>query len=350
MTYRLALDPQHSMPAATIRDVAKAVGLSVATVSRAINGFEHVLPHTRQRVLDAARHLHYIPSGAARSMALRRTDTIGALLPELHGGFFSELIRGIDQATRSHRSHLLLSSSHDDADEAAAALQAMNGRVDGLIVMSPHADADFLARNLPRAIPVVLLNAGIRDSSYPSCTVDNFGGARAMTRHLLATGHQRLGFLGGPSGNFEARERKRGFLSALGGHGSPLLLDGDFSEASGAHAAARLLGMPAAHRPNAVFAANDAMAIALMANLIAGGLRVPQDIAITGFDDIALASHVNPPLTTVHVPIAALGMQALDVLSQHMCDGGDSVVPTNHLVPVELVVRHSCGGALSAQT
>jgi LacI family transcriptional regulator len=148
------------MPA-TIKDVARAAGVSVATVSRALNGLDNVLPDTRQRILDAARELRFTPSGAARSLITRRTDTIGALLPDLHGEYFSELIRGIDQAARARGLHLLVSSSHGDADEAAAALRAMNGRVDGLLVMSPHADGDFLQHNLPGRLPAVLLNTGL---------------------------------------------------------------------------------------------------------------------------------------------------------------------------------------------
>lgn len=177
-----------SVSPATIKDVARVAGVSVATVSRALNGAENVLPDTRQRILDIARDLRYAPSGAARSLITRKTDTVGALLPDLHGEFFSELIRGIDQAARARGLHLLLSSSHDDADEAAAALRAMNGRVDGLIVMSPHADDDFLSRNLPPNLPAVLLNSGVRRPTQRVFAVDNFGGARAMTEHLVAQG------------------------------------------------------------------------------------------------------------------------------------------------------------------
>src|SRR5207244_944177 len=128
-----------------------------------------------------------------------------------HGEFFSELIRGIDQAARARGLHLLLSSSHDDADEAAAALRAMNGRVDGLLVMSPHADDDFLFQNLPPNLPAVLLNSGVRSPTQPVFAVDNFGGARAMTEHLVRSGRRRIAFLGGPAANFEARERERGY-------------------------------------------------------------------------------------------------------------------------------------------
>ena len=331
---------------ATIKDVARVAGVSVATVSRALNGAENVLPHTRQRIVEVARELRYSPSGAARSLITRRTDTIGALLPDLHGEFFSELIRGIDQAARARGLHLLLSSSHDDANEAAAALRAMNGRVDGLIVMSPHADDDFLSQNLPPALPAVLLNSGVRGASQRVFAVDNFGGARAMTEHLVQSGRRRIAFLGGPQANFEARERERGYRAGLVGlgHGAePWLLEGDFSEAGGQRAAAGLLALAPGQRPDAVFAANDIMAIGLLGALQAGGVRLPEDIALAGFDDIPIARYVSPALTTMHVPIAALGGQALDALADTLERNATDASAT--VMPVQLVVRQSCGSA-----
>ncbi|HEY0953800.1 MAG TPA: LacI family DNA-binding transcriptional regulator [Roseateles sp.] len=326
---------------ATIKDVARVAGVSVATVSRALNGADNVLPDTRQRILDAARELRYAPSGAARSLITRKTDTVGALLPDLHGEFFSELIRGIDQAARSRGLHLLLSSSHDDADEAAAALRAMNGRVDGLVVMSPHADDDFLAQNLPHNLPAVLLNSGVRRPSQRVFAVDNYGGAREMTEHLVRSGRRRIAFLGGPAANFEARERERGYRAGLGRGTQPWLLDGDFSETGGQRAGAALLALPASQRPDAVFAANDIMAIGLLGALQAGGVRVPEDIALAGFDDIPVARYVSPALTTMHVPIAALGSQALDALADALEGPAAGVDAT--VMPVQLVVRRSCG-------
>ncbi|MFT7721674.1 MAG: LacI family DNA-binding transcriptional regulator [Roseateles sp.] len=327
---------------ATIKDVARAAGVSVATVSRALNGAENVLPDTRQRIVDIARELRYVPSGAARSLITRRTDTVGALLPDLHGEFFSELIRGIDQAARARGLHLLLSSSHDDADEAAAALRAMNGRVDGLIVMSPHADDDFLSQHLPPALPAVLLNSGVRSPMQRVFAIDNFGGAREMTQHLVRSGRRRIAFLGGPASNFEARERERGYRAGLPAGMPPWLLEGDFSEDAGLRAAATVLALPAAQRPDAVFAANDMMAIGLLGALQVAGHRVPDDIALAGFDDIPIARYVSPALTTMCVPIAALGEQALDALAQTF-EHPSAAAAAATVVPVQLVVRRSCG-------
>ncbi len=327
------------MPA-TIRDVARAAGVSVATVSRALNGASNVLPETRQRIEDAARALRFTPSGAARSLITRRTDTIGALLPDLHGEYFSELIRGIDQAARARGLHLLVSSSHGNADEAAAALRAMNGRVDGLLVMSPHADAGFLRQNLPGSLPAVLLNSGMDLEDHASFVVDNLGGATTMTRHLVASGRQRVAFVTGPQGNDEAAQRLAGYRAGLKPGMREIVFEGDFSEEAGWAAGRRI----ANHRPrpDAVFAANDMMAVGCMAALHEAGLRVPDDVAVAGFDDIPIARYVTPALTTIRVPIAALGAAALDALVKAV-EAPQAQSTHTVVTPVELVVRRSCG-------
>ncbi len=327
------------MPA-TIRDVAKAAGVSVATVSRAMNGAGNVLPGTRARILEAAAALRFTPSGAARSLITRRTDTIGALLPDLHGEYFSELIRGIDQAARARGLHLLVSSSHGHADEAAAALRAMSGRVDGLVVMSPHADAEFLAHNLPTGVPAVLVNSGAGAAGHATFAVDNFGGAKAMTEHLLARGCQRIAHISGPPGNQESRERQRGYLTALPRGTRDIVIEGDFSEESGFAAGRRVARMKP--RPDAVFAANDMMAVGCLAALREAGLRVPEDIALAGFDDIPIARYVTPPLTTVRVGIAELGRRALEGVVQAQEDP-EAAAARHEIIPTQLVVRRSCG-------
>lgn len=344
------------MPA-TIKDVARAAGVSVATVSRAMNGADNVLPDTKARILEVARSLRFTPSGAARSLITRRTDTIGALLPDLHGEYFSELIRGIDQAARARGLHLLVSSSHGDADEAAAALRAMNGRVDGLLVMSPHADANFLSHNLPGSLPAVLINTAVDMQGHARFAVDNFGGAEAMTRHLASVGRKRIAFIGGPDGNHEAAERLRGYRAGLAqaqktsksAQRTELLFDGDFTEASGWSAGRRMV--QAKQRPDAVFAANDMMAVGCLAAFAEAGLRVPDDIAVGGFDDIPIARYVSPSLTTIRVPIAALGAAAMDALFRALEQTADKsaappavvLKPASVVMAVELVVRSSCG-------
>jgi len=327
----------------TIKDVARAAGVSVASVSRALNGHENVTDVTRKRIVEVAARLRYMPNDAARSLITRRTHTIGAILPDLHGEFFSELIRGIDLAARTRGLHLLVSSSHGDADEAAAALRSMQGRVDGLLIMSPHADAGLLEANLPDSLPAVIMNASAGHSRYSTLSIDNHGGALAMTHHLIACGHRRIAFIAGPKGNLDADERLRGYHDALAAAGlahEAMVLAGEFTEESGYAAGHELYDC--AQRPDAVFAANDMMAIGCLFALTERDLVIPIDIAIAGFDDIPIARYVTPPLTTVRVRIADLGRSALIRLVAEMEAAGSSAAAPQ-ILPCEIVVRTSCG-------
>lgn len=325
----------------TIKDVAREAQVSVATVSRALNGHTNVTAQLRGRIEAVVDRLRYVPHGAARSLITRRTQTIGAILPDLYGEFFSELMRGMDAATRAHGLHLLVSSSHGSADEATRALRALRGRVDGLLLMSPHADADALVRDLPAGVPTVLMNTRGRHRVLGTLSIDNYGGARAMVAHLVGVGHRRIATIAGPEGNFDAGERLRGFLDGLADAGiaaEPLVLRGDFSEKSGHDAGASIARM--ARRPEAVFAANDMMALGCLFAFNQAGIRVPADIALAGFDDIPMARYVSPPLTTMRVNIAELGERAARTLIAALA--GDEA-PTAEVSAPGLVVRESCG-------
>lgn len=324
----------------TIRDVARAAQVSVATVSRALNGHDNVTDAVRRRVLAVASEMRYSPHHAARSLSSRRTHTIGVVLPDLHGEFFSELMRGIDQVARESGLHLLVSSYHGHPEEQASALRAMRGRVDGLLVMSPHAgDLDFLGENLA-ALPAVLINSQAADSGQIAFGIDNYHGARTMVEHLLASGHRRIAFVAGPTNNFDAFERQRGYRDALADADptlAPWVLPGDFSETSGYLAGQALLA--ADERPQAVFAANDMMALGCLFALNQAGVRVPDEIALAGFDDIPLARYVVPSLTTMRVKIDELGAHAMRLLLE-LQDGVDVRSKLAPQMP-ELIVRES---------
>ena len=335
------------MPA-TIKDVAERAGVSVATVSRVLNRLDVVSEDTRKRVTDAAEKLRYIPHGGARSLSMRRTQCVGAVLPDLYGEFFSELIRGIDRAARQRALHLLLTCSHDDAEELAAALRAMQGRADGVLVMSPHLDAEVLEGSLPRGMPVVLMNSAQR-VPHPAFVVDNRGGAAAMIGHLAALGHKRIAMIAGPEGNHDADERLRGYVETLAGLSpakKPQILRGDFTEESGHRAGREIAAM--ARRPDAVFAANDTMAMGCFFALSEAGMRVPEDVALAGFDDIPMARYLTPPLTTVRVRIAELGEAAFERLALAI-ERGDGDKPSRKTLRTELVVRRSCGSQAGNQ-
>lgn len=324
----------------TIKDVAREANVSVATVSRALNGHTNVTIEVRGRVREVASRLRYMPHGAARSLITRRTQTIGAILPDLYGEFFSELMRGMDVAAREHNLHLLVSSSHGSATETADALRALSGRVDGLLIMSPHADADLLAGNLPLSTPTVLMNTRASEIDYHTIAIDNYGGARAMVAHLLACGHRRIAMIAGPDDNFDADERLRGYHDALAAAtpaAKPHVLRGDFSETSGYQAGVAIAAME--QRPHAVFAANDMMALGCLFALNEAGLDVPRDIALAGFDDIPMARFVSPPLTTMRVNIAELGERAARTLIATLA--GKQTPPHGVSAP-QLIVRGSC--------
>lgn len=327
--------------AATIKDVAIRARVSTASVSRVLNGSGAVTEPTRQRVLRAAQHLRYTPHEAARSLITRRTHTIGVLLPDIHGEYFSELIRGIDRAARLRGLHLLVSSSHGDADEAALALRAMNGRVDGVLVMSPYLDAHSLDDALPPTLPAVLLNTPGDAGRTTAFVIDDFGGAKAMVEHLRAQGFQRIAHIAGPEGNYESAERLRGFQAALGRAmaAKALVLPGNFTEESGYIAGQKLAA--ATPRPDAVFAANDMMAIGCLFALRDAGIDCPTEIGIAGFDDIPVARYISPPLTTVRAQTTELGRQALDELARTI-EEPSGMKPVRHTLGTQLVVRESC--------
>jgi len=316
----------------------------VASASRSLNGLANVTESTRRRVLGAAQQLRYVPHTGARTLSTRRTDTIGVMLPDLHGEFFSEIIRGADLAARERGLHLLVSTSHGDSAEAAAAMRAMRGRVDGLLLMSPHVDASLLADNLADDLPTVLINTRVQGGSRASFCVDNHAGAVAVVRHLAAAAGGQVAHIAGPGENFESRERLRGYLDALGGVG--LVLQGDFTEESGHRAGMQLVDM--AQRPAAVFAANDAMAIGCLLALHERGLDVPRDMAVAGFDDIPVARLIRPSLTTVQINIADLSRRALKRLVAVI--DGDDTQDVPETVHPRLVVRESSGARTAAAT
>jgi len=330
--------------AVTIKDVAQAANVSVASVSRVLNGHATVTDETRAHILAVMKQLRYVPHVGARSLSTSLTNTVGLLLPDLYGEYFSEMIRGIDGAARSRGLHLLVASLHGGADEAATAIRTMRGRVDGLLVMSPHADAAFLSDNLPEHLPIVLLNSGT-GGAYASVSIDNYSAAYAMVEHLVASGHRSIGFITGPAGNFEAQERLRGYRAALAAllpGAREDVHEGDFSEEAGTRVGAALAA--GKRRPQALFAANDMMAIGAQLALQAAGVQVPRDIALAGFDDIPVARYVTPALTTVRVPIAGMGAQALDRLAGLIAGGtGNGIGSAAETLDAQLVVRASSG-------
>jgi len=331
------------MRRATLNDVAKEAEVSIASASRAINGLDNVAEGVRTRVLEAAAKLKYIPHGGARSLALAKTNTIGLLLPDIYGEFFSEIIRGVDVAARARGLHLLVSGSHGDIKEAVAAILAMSGRVDGLLVMSPFVDSQDLGAVLPVSLPLVTIASRIGQSGYGAITVDNYAGGRLAVEHLVAQGCTRLAHISGPESNFEAQERKRGFEDAVKTAGAKVahavVHEGDFTEESGFRCIKDMLSA-GAPTPDGIFVGNDMMAVGALFALKENGVSVPDDMAIVGFDDVPIARFAQPSLSTLRVGVYELGRRGLDLLADALADP-DAEPAESIVISPELVIRES---------
>lgn len=321
------------MAEATIRDVARRAQVSIASVSRVLNGAAKVSELTRSRIEEAVRELGYVPHAGARSLSMARTNALGVVLPDLHGEFFSEIVRGMDREASVRGYLLLLSPLHGESERPAIALRAMRGRVDGLLLMAPQIGEEALALALPSGLPSVLMNTRA-DMGNASIHLDNEAGAKAVAEHFVALGRRHIVHIAGPEGNIDAQERAAAFARTLAAHGvEAKLLPGDFSEPSGVAAVERLIAEGAPF--DAIFAANDNMAIGALGALRRAGIAVPGAVALAGFDDIPLARHLG--LTTVRVRIAELGQRAVTLLID-LLQGAD--VPRGRIDhQPELVVR-----------
>jgi LacI family transcriptional regulator len=322
------------MADATIRDVARRAQVSVASVSRVLNRIDNVSEETKARVAEAVRELRYVPHAGARSLSLSRTNAIGVVLPDLHGEFFSELVRGMDHEAARRGYMLLLSNVHHGSEQSANAMRAMRGRVDGLIVLAPHLTEEELTNTIPSGSPAILLNTRGDAGGHPGVRLDNEAGARAVAEHLLEIGRRRMLHIAGPEGNMDAQERASAFEQAATEAGASVhTVQGDFAEESGAAAIESLLRSGLTF--DSVFAANDMMANGALQALHRASVRVPEEVAVVGFDDIPLARHIG--LTTVRVRIAELGEHAIRRLISVL--KGEAEPGGQELHRPELVIR-----------
>jgi LacI family transcriptional regulator len=317
--------------------------VSATTVSRVFNHDHLVNSETREHVLSVARRMGYSPNATARSLSQGRTRSLGIILPAPHGEFFSELIRGVDEAAQEADHFLLIASSHYDPEEGASALQSLAGRVDGLIIMTPRVQASVLTEGVDLNVPVVFVNSEIGGSPYDLFTIENREGAARVVTHLIEQGRTRIAAIAGPAGSTDVEERLAGYHDALEEHGlSPAaVIDGAFTQESGYEAGKKIVDL--SERPDAVFACNDYMALGAMAAFREAGVRVPDDVAVAGFDDIVNARYANPPLTTVHVPVYEIGHRAGKRLLKRI-QSDPSPAAEQFRLPHELKVRASTVG------
>ena len=327
----------------TIRDVARRAGVSISTVSRVLNDTTAVQEDKRRSVLEAVEALGYSPNPAARSLLGKKTGGIGVLLPYVSGEFFAELLNGFDEAAQDSGCFLVISTSHRHRDEFNAAIRAMDKRVDGLIIMAPELEAEGVASILNSGRVVSFINTSVEEGTADVLNFDNFGGAFALTRHLLGLGHRRIALVEGPLGAWDAQERLRGYRAAMAEKGiddtASLEFEGEYTPAAGYAATGAIL--ETVPRPTAIIAANDDCAAGVLSALSRAGIRMPDEMAVAGFDGITSAGYMLPPLTTVRVPIREIGSQSIRRLIARLGAEEGTTVARHEVVPVELVVRKS---------
>ncbi|HEX4701180.1 MAG TPA: LacI family DNA-binding transcriptional regulator [Pseudonocardiaceae bacterium] len=333
----------------TIYQVARLSGVSTATVSRVMRDGSGFSMATRDRVLKAAAELGWLPSGPARGLASRRAGIVGLLFPDLDQSgeaeqesplYVDEVIRGAERAATSVGDAVLIAATHTSSGRQLAFSVA--GKVDGLVVMARSLSQQDIAA-IARSIPVVMLANRAR-RGLDVVSADNRGGARDMTSHMIEVhGCREIAFVGGPARSPDSVARFAGFQDAL--RAADLSTPdepaaaGGFTESGGARAMRELLAH--GRRPEAIVFGNDEMAIGALSVLRAARIRVPVDIAVTGFDDIAAARHVHPPLTTVRQPMRQLGERSVRLLLDRL---DQPTAPRRSItLPVEMVPRRSCG-------
>jgi DNA-binding LacI/PurR family transcriptional regulator len=313
----------------TIRDVAARAGVSHQTVSRVLNGRDEVAPHTRRRVRTAIRELHYVPSPLARGLIGSRTHSLGMVTADVTDHFFAEAIAGAELETRRRGYYLMVASVEGEAedDELAYLRLMLERRVEGLIVARPQAPLNL--EQLPSAVErVPLVSIGSPEiSGFVAVDVDNRSGGFDATSRLLAQGHRAIATIAGPAEWPSARDRLEGYRLALreaGAYDQRLVESAaDWGLESGQAALARLFSGGAGF--TAVFAQSDLLALGAIRELRARGLSVPEDISVVGYDDIPVASFVDPPLTTVRQPMREVGALAAKVLLDRI--SGDGAAP-----------------------
>lgn len=330
-------------------DVAKLAGVSRTTVSFVLNDVPGVkiTEETRQRVFDAARQLNYYPTAAARSLASGKTHRIGLILGEgrdrlAADAFLPTFLQGVTASVHRRGYFLMLQLAEDVPSHEAYVRLIREQQVDGLILSGPRSDDPLLNQLAEEHYPLIL-HGRLEDFDLPCVDIDNHAGAYQAVNHLIGLGHKRIGFISNaPLFYSGTQDRFAGYQHALEEHDLPLdpelVCSAAFLPESGRAAMEQLLSLP--ERPTAVFAASDVVALGALSAIHAAGLRIPEDMAVVGFDDIFLAAHAHPPLTTVRVPAYGLGWTAAEILIT-LIEGDEDVSSVS--LETELVIRESCG-------
>lgn len=338
------------MPKLTLEDIAEIAGVSRSTASRVINDQLGVSDNTRERVWEVIKRTGFQPHAAARTLASQRSRTLGLLLPHsvsflFADPFFPQLTQGIAQACNQANYTLALFLVGTKEDEKMIYPRiSRNGFLDGVIVQAGHhGDQWIIGRLVEANVPFVVVGRPFRSDNVSFIDIDNLYASYNAVDHLIRLGRQRIGTIAGPASSAVGIDRKEGYQKALLESGreviESLIVEGDFTEVGGYRAMQQLLPV----KPDAVFSASDTMAIGAMRAVREAGLRIPEDIAFVGFDDLPIATLSDIRLTTVHQSVDQLSIKAVDVLIDLIENG---INPPRHIIlNTELIIRESCGAA-----
>ncbi len=326
----------------TIREVAKKAGVSSTSVSHVLNNTRFVSEDVRERVNAAKRELNYRPNALARSLRRGETHTLGLILPDSANPFFAEVGHAIESAAFALGYSVILCNTENDENKERLYTEVLeNKQLDGIIFVGAGENREAISEIIQNGLPLVVVDRNMGSLELDTVTTENYQGGLLATQHLLSLGHQIIGCITGPSNITPSAERVTGYRAALQqaeiGVVESLLTRGDFHAPSGYSAAMLLLQQTP--RPTAIFVCNDMMAIGAMRAAAQLGLRVPEDIAIVGFDDIQLASYTNPSLTTVAQPKQEIGQLAVKLLFERMSD--PSLPPRHTILSTQLIIRES---------
>lgn len=331
----------------TLEEIGKRAGVSRSTVSRVINNHSSVSADVRRRVLKVIKETGYQPHAAARSLAAQRTRVIGLVVPRSVQAFFADpffprLIQGIAQACNSNEYTLSLFMFHSEAEEQDLYPRVLSrGLIDGVIISSSLDDDPLIPRLLESNMPFVVHGRPLVSAAVNYVDADNAVGAHNVVAHLIRLGRKRIGHITGPLNTAAGRDRRQGYINAHLARGlridENLIEEGDFTETGGYLATRRLVDKGV----DAIFAASDMMAFGVLRRLREMDCRVPDDIAVVGFDDLDASALTQPPLTTVRQPIRRAGIAAVETLLDIIENGADPV--QRIVMPTQLVIRESCG-------
>ena len=335
----------------TIKDVAKRAGVSTATVSRVLNDDQRVSPDYREAVLEAVSELGYRRDRIARNLRVRRSQIIGLIISDIQNPFFTMVVRGVEDLAYENDYTVLLCNSDEDPTKERLYLDIMISERAAGVLISPACETDNYSQVvIDSDIPVVTLDRRMLDLDVDTVLVDNFQGAYLAVSHLLGLGHRRVGLIGGPPQITTARERCDGYLKALHEYNlevDPALIQMSNMKLQGGYQAARQI-LESDEPPTAVFAANNLTTLGALNYIHERHLRIPDEIAIVGFDDMPWATSLNPPLTAVAQPTYELGRAAADALLKRIEDPGRETIEC--ILEPHLIVRESCGqGSLIKQ-